>query len=168
MDMSYHHKQTGWVVLIGFGLTFLSLLILSIFLATHVSALSALMPLFSAAAIAVLIAMFSSMTVEITDDTLSWFFGPRFWKKTISLAQIEDATPIQTKWYWGYGVKFFGPDRWLYNVSGLEAVEIKLKMGGWVRIGTDDATGLLQALKPAAFKTRHLSGMAYARTQSNR
>ena len=37
MNIPYHHKQTGWVMLIGFGLTFLTLLILSIFLATHVS-----------------------------------------------------------------------------------------------------------------------------------
>ena len=147
MNIPYHHKQTGWVMLIGFGLTFLTLLILSIFLATHVSALSALITFFSAAAIVVLLALFSSMTVEINDDKLSWYFGPRFWKKTVSLAEIEDATPIQTKWYWGYGIKFFGPDRWLYNVSGLEAVEIKLKSGGWIRIGTDDATGLVKSLR---------------------
>ena len=147
MNIPYRHKQTGWVMLIGFGLTFLTLLILSIFLATHVSALSALITFFSAAAIVVLLALFSSMTVEINDDKLSWYFGPRFWKKTVSLAEIEDATPIQTKWYWGYGIKFFGPDRWLYNVSGLETVEIKLKSGGWIRIGTDDATGLVKSLR---------------------
>ena len=147
MNMPYHHQQTGWVMLIGFGLTFLALLIVSVFLATHVSALSALVTLFSAALIAVLLAMFSSMTVEITDDKLSWYFGPRFWKNTISLAEIEDATPIRTKWYWGYGIKFFGPDRWLYNVSGLEAVEIKLKSGGWIRIGTNDVGGLLRPLR---------------------
>ena len=101
MNMPYHHQQTGWVMLIGFGLTFLALLILlSIFLATHVSALSALITFFSAAAIAVLLALFSSMTVQITDDKLSWYFGPRFWKKTcFPQAEIQDATPIQTKWY---------------------------------------------------------------------
>jgi hypothetical protein len=102
MNMPYHHQQTGWVMLIGFGLTFLALLIVSVLLATHVSALAALVTLFSAAAITVLLALFSSMTVEITDDKLSWYFGPRFWKNTISFVEIEDATTIRTKWYWGY------------------------------------------------------------------
>lgn len=147
MNILYRHQQKGWVMLIGFGGTSLVLLMLSIFLAMRVSALSGVITLSAAAAMAILLVLFSSMTVEITDDELTWYFGPGLWKRGIAIAKIVDAIPMQTKWYWGYGIKFFGPDRWLYNVSGLEAIEIQLKSGGWVRIGTDDATRLLQTLK---------------------
>jgi hypothetical protein len=36
----------------------------------------------------------------------------------------------------------------LYNVSGLDAVELRLTNGDVRRLGTDDATGLAAALKP--------------------
>lgn len=147
MNIIYRHQQKGWVMLICFGGTSLVLLILSIFLAMRVSALSGVITFSAAAAMAMLLVLFSSMTVEIMDDELSWYFGPGFWKRSIALAEIGDAIPMHTQWYWGYGIKFFGPNRWLYNVSGLEAIEIKLRSGGWVRIGTDDTIRLLQALK---------------------
>jgi hypothetical protein len=35
----------------------------------------------------------------------------------------------------------------LYNVSGLDAVELRLKSGGIRRIGTDDTKGLSAALR---------------------
>jgi hypothetical protein len=35
----------------------------------------------------------------------------------------------------------------LYNVSGLDAVELRLKTGDIRRIGSDDAPGLAAALK---------------------
>jgi hypothetical protein len=38
----------------------------------------------------------------------------------------------------------------LYNVSGLDAVELRLKSGDIRRIGTDDPHGLAAALKSAA------------------
>ncbi len=40
-----------------------------------------------------------------------------------------------------------GPGFRLYNVSGLDAVELKLKDGSVRRIGTDDAPGLTAALQ---------------------
>jgi hypothetical protein len=39
------------------------------------------------------------------------------------------------------------PGRRLYNVSGLDAVELRLKTGDIRRIGTDDPQGLAAALK---------------------
>jgi hypothetical protein len=38
----------------------------------------------------------------------------------------------------------------LYNVSGLDAVELRLKSGQVRRIGTDDPHGSAAALKPLA------------------
>ena len=40
-----------------------------------------------------------------------------------------------------------GPWGWMYNVSGLDAVEIELKGGGRFRIGTDEPDELVRAIR---------------------
>jgi hypothetical protein len=46
----------------------------------------------------------------------------------------------------GFGIRM-RPGFRLYNVSGLDAVELRLKSGDVRRIGTDDAAGLAAALQ---------------------
>ncbi len=42
-------------------------------------------------------------------------------------------------WYYGWGIRgWLWPKMWIYNVSGFDAVEIKLKNGKMYRIGTDE------------------------------
>jgi hypothetical protein len=52
-------------------------------------------------------------------------------------------------WIAGYGNRWFGPKRWAYIVAGRNAVEVRLKQGGCLRLGTEDPTGLLNALTTA-------------------
>jgi hypothetical protein len=56
---------------------------------------------------------------------------------------------VRNCWWYGWGIRR-GPDFRLYNVSGLDAVELRLKSGEVRRIGTDDPLALAAALKPAA------------------
>jgi len=144
MNASYRHRQTGWILLIMFTATLLLIGALSVSLGATSTSPDFLLAF---ALLAIVAALFSSMTVELQGDEVNWYFGPRFWTKRLGVAEIERATPIKTKWYWGYGIKFFGPGRWLYNVSGTDAVELTLKRGGWVRLGTDDVAGLMQGLR---------------------
>jgi len=88
---------------------------------------------------------FSSLTVEVSTTELTWFFGPGFWRKSIARDEIISATPVRNKWWWGWGIHLT-PRGWLYNVSGLEAVEIALRNGKTLRIGSDEATALARAL----------------------
>jgi hypothetical protein len=46
----------------------------------------------------------------------------------------------------GFGIRM-GPRYRLYNVSGLDAVELRPKNGEIRRIGTDDPAGFVAALK---------------------
>ena len=50
---------------------------------------------------------------------------------------------------YGLGFPFSGKIHgfWLYNVSGFDAVELRLKSGDVYRLGTDDPEGLSAALK---------------------
>jgi len=89
---------------------------------------------------------FSSMTVDVTDDELSWrFAGGQGY--TIARAEIDRVRTVPHRWWAGYGIKYFGPKRWTYVIGGCDTVEVSLKSGGWRRLGTDDPRGLLAALQ---------------------
>jgi hypothetical protein len=92
----------------------------------------------------------SSMTVELTDDELRWRIAPG---PVLRLArdEIDGVRQVRDPWWGGYGTTLFGigffpPKRWTFRIAGRDAVEVRLKQGGWRRIGTDDPQGLLAAL----------------------
>ncbi|HQG30945.1 MAG TPA: hypothetical protein PLA83_03370 [Deltaproteobacteria bacterium] len=90
--------------------------------------------------------LFYSLTVSVTGGELVIRFGPGLIRKRIPLSRIRDARIVRNPWYYGWGIHLT-PHGWLYNVSGLAAVEVDYISGGRFRIGTDDPKGLLQAIK---------------------
>lgn len=95
--------------------------------------------------------VFSSLTVEVSENELRWHFGPGFWTYRLPLDQIQSVAMVRNQWWNGFGIRI-GRGRRLYNVSGLDAVELRLKSGEIRRIGTDDPQGLAEALKSAGRK----------------
>ncbi len=89
--------------------------------------------------------LFGSLTVEVSGEELRHYFGPGFWKKTYLLQDIETSKQVRNSWIYGWGIRLT-PFGWLYNVSGLDAVQIQLRSGKTFRIGTDDPKGLLKAV----------------------
>jgi len=89
--------------------------------------------------------LFSSLTVEIDDGELRWYFGPGLWTYRLPLTAIENVAVVRNRWWNGFGIRM-APGFRLYNVSGLDAVELRVGSGDVRRIGTDDAQGLAQAL----------------------
>jgi hypothetical protein len=53
---------------------------------------------------------------------------------------------VRNKWYHGWGVRKI-PGGWMYNVWGLDAVELELASGKKFRIGTDEPQDLAAALR---------------------
>jgi hypothetical protein len=88
---------------------------------------------------------FSSLTVEVTPTELAWFFGPGVLRKSVPRTAIMSATPVVNKWWWGWGIHLT-PRGWLYNIGGLEAVEIALRDGKTLRIGSNETASLARAL----------------------
>lgn len=74
---------------------------------------------------------------------LTWRLG---WPtKTIPRSAIVSATRHRNAWWNGWGIrKVVGG--WMWNVWGLDSVQLELDNGKVFRIGTDDAAGLLAAL----------------------
>jgi hypothetical protein len=90
--------------------------------------------------------LFSSLTVSVSENELQWRFGPGLLSYRMALADIAGVSIVRNSVLNGFGIRM-RPGFRLYNVSGLEAVELRLKNGDVRRIGTDDARGLAAALR---------------------
>lgn len=138
MDMPYHHTQRG-ILIVVVCLAFALLNAATVWRSGQWSAAIILITLIAIALV------FSSLTVELNGKELRWYFGPGFWTYRLPLDEIETVAAVRNHWWNGFGIRM-RPGFRLYNVSGLDAVELRLKSGDVRRIGTDDLQGLSAAL----------------------
>jgi len=103
-----------------------------------------------AALILLLVALvtFSTLRVKVDHLTIEIQFGFGIIRKSFSVSEIETYQVVRNRWYYGLGIRYT-PRGWLYNVSGLSAIELEMKNGKYYRIGTDDPTGLASAVEEA-------------------
>lgn len=93
------------------------------------------------------LASFVSLQVRIDGKYLRIKFGYGIFQKKFSLHDIMSAKTVKNRWYYGWGIRgWLWPKMWIYNVSGFDAVEIKLKNGKTYRIGTDEPKKLEQSI----------------------
>jgi hypothetical protein len=97
--------------------------------------------------------LFHSLSVEVTTQELTVFFGRGWIKKRFRIADIRAARSVRNSWYYGWGIRLT-PHGWLYNVSGLDAVELELGEGRKFRIGTDEPQQLTAAIQTACGESR--------------
>jgi glycerol uptake facilitator-like aquaporin len=142
--MNYKHTQTGWLTLVVCGVLFVFLVVLS---AHGPNPQARLIPLYVGVPILLIImVLFGSLTVTVNDAAVMIQFGPGIIRKKISLADVESCHPVRNQWWWGWGIRLI-PGGWLYNVSGLDAVELKMKNGRVFRIGTDEPRRLAEFIQ---------------------
>jgi len=94
--------------------------------------------------------MMSSLTVTVNQEAIRLRFGPGMWKKSIPLENVINCRPTRNFWAHGWGIHYLGNGCWLYNISGLDAVEIIFKDGKRTRIGTDEPHRLADVILEAA------------------
>ena len=99
-----------------------------------------------AAVVALLLASFGSLEVRVDEEAVKLRFGVGLIRRTIALDRIESAARVRNRWWYGWGIRLT-PHGWLWNVAGLDAVELRLTDGKLFRIGTDDPEGLQGALE---------------------
>src|SRR4029077_16878889 len=87
----YEHQQIGWVILATLGLPLFGLLAFITILLARGQVQTAFIIALIALPFAISLVLFSSLTVEVSDTALAWYFGPRFWKNTLALSQIKTA-----------------------------------------------------------------------------
>jgi hypothetical protein len=143
-EVAYKHTQPGYLTAGALGAGFL-------FAAKHLvkggpAALAALPAVMILGGAAVL---FSSLTVEIGNGTLRSYFGPGLPARTVKIEDSDVVQVVENPWYAGWGIRI-SPHGTLYNVSGLQAVEVRLKDGRSFRLGTDEPDVLRRAILQAA------------------
>ena len=142
--MKYQHTQNGKLIKVIMGMSIVLCLVI-----TGIIGWASLVgyALYGSVLFLVILTwLFGSLTVEVDGEELRHYFGPGFWRKTYLLSDIDSVEQVRNSWIFGWGIRFT-PHGWLYNVSGLDAVQIQLRSGRKFRIGTDNPAGLVSALQ---------------------
>jgi len=141
----YRHTQLGSIIIASVGGAVLLFFGLSYVLPRQVR-----WPLLLAAGVLlVCVFLFSSLTVVVNDRELIFWFGVGLIRKRFYLAEAKSCEPVRNSVAYGWGIHLT-PHGWLYNVSGLSAVEIGLSSGSKFRLGTDEPEALCRAITAAA------------------
>ena len=146
MSSIYRHKQAGWVLIVS--LTLVMLLETTLAILLHFYWLMLI-----DAPLLVLALLFGSLSVMVEETAVTVRFGPGPIRFRYLVKDIESAKAVRNGWYYGYGIRRL-PSGWLYNVSGLDAVEIELKDGHVHRIGTDEPEALEKAIQRGMKRTK--------------
>lgn len=91
------------------------------------------------------LATFATLTVEVTPEAVQVRLGPGLVRRRVRLSQIESVALVRNAWYYGWGIRLI-PRGWLWRVSGLRAVELRLRNGRRFAIGSDEPQSLADAI----------------------
>jgi len=153
--MNYKHTQISYLIIV------ITLFVLVLFAWIYITARAEPPSIDSGTNFAVtsvmalilfILTSFTSLQVKIDEQYLRIKFGYGIYTKKFLLNDIISAKDVKNHWYFGWGIRrWLWPKMWIYNVSGFDAVEIKLKNGKTYRIGTDEPKKLehniLQSIK---------------------
>jgi len=143
----YKHTQIGYIILAFMAVA--AAVMIPIMLTSGATVLGAGV----CVGIVLVLLLFGTLTVEIRDEKLVFWFGIGLVRKSIPLSEIEDCGISLFPWYYGWGIRYT-PQGWLFNVSGFTAVRLMLKNGKRLQIGTDDADALCSVVTNAIRGTR--------------
>jgi hypothetical protein len=141
--MRYSHTQTSygpWLIAVA-GIVVLGVL----FASTGTMSGSNLAIILVLLLIAVIGVVFARLTVTVDPVSVVAAFGVGWPRRQTAVGEIVAARQVRNKWWYGWGIRKI-PDGWMYNVWGLDAIELELRSGKILRIGTDEPGALLAAL----------------------
>jgi len=97
--------------------------------------------------IVLILISFITLTVTLNHQHLQVKFGYGIYQKKFAINEILSVKAVKNRWYYGRGIRRRPwPKMRIYNVSGFDAIEIKLRNGKVYRIGTDQPKQLEQAI----------------------
>ena len=95
---------------------------------------------------AALVVALSCLTVTVEGGQVAARFRFGWPERRIDLDRVVAVCIVRNRWWYGLGIRKI-PRGWMYNVWGLDAVELELDSGSVFRIGTVDAARLLAAIE---------------------
>lgn len=96
--------------------------------------------------------LFYSLTITVSGGKVGYSFGPGIIKGSYQISDVTSAEVVTNPWYYFFGVRGI-PNGWMFNVSGFYAVEITLKSGTKIRLGTDRPEELKAAIEKERLAT---------------
>jgi len=97
--MTYHHTQYGALMPILLA----ALAIPALWVAFADPGPSAQWPLLAAAIMIVVLAwLFASLTVEVSEREIQWYFGPGLWTYRIARAELDGVAVVRNTWWDGF------------------------------------------------------------------
>ncbi len=143
MAQPYRHTQVGRILI---AVVALATLLAAPFVAMSDGVL--MLPVVLGAPV-VGILLFGWLTVEIANGYLRFWFGIGLIRRRIPLDRIAGIACTRSSWLYGWGIHLT-PRGWLYNIGGLDAVEIRLTSGRTVLLGTDEPDALRAAIQQSS------------------
>ncbi len=142
--MNYKHTQTGSLIIVIF-------IIITLYFGWILTQTGFKTPIIAMMLfIDIILISFASLNVVIDSDYLRIKFGYGIYKRRFLLKKIISVKTVKNHWYYGWGIRFwFWPRMIIYNVSGYDAIEIKMENGKIYRIGTDEVKNLESAIMQA-------------------
>jgi len=142
--MEYKHTQTGYLF-IPVVLWMIAVTALIVALAEDEATESLVVMAISTVVVLAVVFWFSRLTVRVDGADVRVAFGPGWPRRVIGTHEIVGFRQVRNKWYYGWGVRGI-PGGWMYNVWGLDAVELDLASGKKFRIGSNEPEELVAAL----------------------
>ncbi len=136
---NYRHTQTAWFLHVALGIP----IVVTFFVLLRTGAAVAIL---LSLLFAVLLVLFRSLTIEVSPDEVRLWYGPGLIRKSFATRDIEEAEAVRNRWWYGWGIRLT-PHGWLFNVQGLDAVELRMSNGRKYRLGTDEPERLEAAIR---------------------
>ncbi len=93
--------------------------------------------------------IYRTLTIRVKQDTLEWSYGLGFPRHRITLAKVEQVQITELSFLAGWGERHT-PNTSIYQISGRDAVELTLKSGYRILLGTNEPAELAQAIREAS------------------
>ena len=150
----YRHTQVGrfHVIGVGAGLVLLALgvgRIAGLYMPDMDASIAAVL-LVGGAVLLLVGLMFRQLTIRDAGDALDIRFGPvPIVGKRVPYDSIEGFERARSRVIDGWGIHWVPGRGWTWNIHGFDCVELELRGGRRLRVGTDDPEGLAAHLERA-------------------
>jgi len=140
----YQHTQVGWITVMSLAVAFV--ILLGTYFQMGAGIPGSQVVLGAMVLMALLIPIFGWLTVSVEAGAVTASFGIGLIRREIRIKDMQSATQVRNKWWYGWGIRVIRGG-WMFNVAGLDAVELELKNGSKFRIGTDEPEELLNSIR---------------------
>ena len=142
----FRERQISWLIIIIIAIM---LMVLGVFAdqLEQEEPNAALIMYITAALLTFVTLLFYQLDTRIDNNYIYLRFGLGLIKKKIDLSEVKSVTKVRNKWWYGWGIRLT-PEGWLWNIRGLDAVELRFEGDKRkFRIGTQHPEQLADAIR---------------------